>query len=72
LFVFVVLFVFVLFLFLYSQGGAMLLAYRGEFVPVDSVVGDFLPPSVIRAFVRDRFVKENILYFTVFEQLVLF
>ncbi len=32
----------------------MLLAHLGQFVPVDSVVGDFLPPSVIRAFVRDR------------------
>lgn len=36
------------------SGGALLLAHLGQFVPVDSVVGDFLPPSVIRAFVRDR------------------
>ncbi len=38
----------------HAKRGAMLLAYRGEFVPVDSVLGDFLPSNVVRGFVADR------------------
>jgi hypothetical protein len=38
----------------HAKRGAMLLAYRGEFVPVDSVLGDFLPSNVVRSFVADR------------------
>lgn len=34
--------------------GSILLAFLGEFVPVDAVIGDFLPANVIRGFVSDR------------------
>ncbi len=38
----------------HAKRGVMLLAYRGEFVPIDIVMGDFLPSNVVRGFVVDR------------------
>lgn len=37
-----------------QQGDTLLLAHLGDFVPVDSVIGDFLPSSVLIAMIVDR------------------
>jgi hypothetical protein len=39
-----------------KEKSLMLLAYLGEFVPVDATLGDFLPSNVVATFVVDRWV----------------